>query len=428
MRLSLLALGLSGCLYGSWGRGRKADDARPVEATPSSPPAEPGCEAALRRFAEGRERPARAATSLGCVRERRTLREGWDVEILAREVHGAETFPTAADSTFFVWAQDRWRRTPLDLAVPGAPGRTFDHLLWPRADTAGRIVMRGAWHGHADQANGIGMGLYLLDDDRACPIVDAFTTIPGRDFRFNELGIPDVEGGTVTFWGGRGGGDWSGIYRWEGGRIATVFDSAGPIRGWGTPDSRAGRVAVLASREGEEQAVYLWDASTREARRLAGIGDRMPGSRERIALVFDPVVGKQAVFFGVGHGEPGPNGTASRRSILGWNESGLFLVADHAWFARGGSQLYIQPSSLSADEGGVAFTVGAGPVGEVWLAEGCRLERVVATGDRALGGAIGNIWDLDDDALRGGSLRFSAALTNGGGSVVARARRSSRTR
>lgn len=335
-----------------------------------------------------------------CAESSRTIKtEGWDVEILRHT-----SFPQAdGGSGVVLRIRDRWEVLPLQDTVPNTQGIRFTQTDWADIDYDGTIVFNGHWMGNRDHVNGVGAGIYRYEAGRSVALVDSFTLIPNRQARFTELGIPDVENGMVAFWGGRGSNEWSGIFLWTPNGLVTVADSSKAVVGTDTPRLKHGQV-LFGGKENNKNGLWLYTIATNTLQRIFLEGDSMPGSPgERIVSAYNSGdLSAEAAFF--------PVGNAQSRAILGWHQGTLWKVVSGRDIDAQ-SPVYVQ-TSLSADGSSVAFSAGAGQRTEIWVATGCTLERVIASGMQVKGETLINVFDPDREALQGDTLYLGGKNSN----------------
>lgn len=346
----------------------------------------------------------------------------WTVRIVS-------TVPTAAASmlverrppapaSFTYRDANEWRSVPLLAPAPQA-GVPIDRLSGWARDRDGTIYVTAQWTGNPDQANNIGIGLYRLNAQGGLTtIVDCFTPIPGRGGpRFNEIGLPNVDGGDVAFWAGRGGNDWSGVYLWSGGALTTIADRAGPIVGEGTPALGGGAVAFVGrpATSPNARAVYYWTRRHIAPYRIAGDGDPLPppavpSDRISDVVIADPVVADGRVWFGVRSAA----GQGASARVLVWDGQSV-RTAVHASSLPAAGTLLIQVDHLAVAGNALAFMagIGAGGPSGIFVARDGAVEEVIRDHAQLAGGVVTRAFRIADHGFTGTELYLGGILADG---------------
>jgi hypothetical protein len=327
----------------------------------------------------------------------------------------------AAPVSFTYRDGNEWRTVQLAAPAPRA-GVPIDRLSGWAHDRDGTLYVTAQWTGNPDQANNIGLGLYRVGPQGALTsIVDCFTPIPTAGVgRFNEIGLPIVDGGEVAFWAGRGGGVWSGVYFWSGGTLTTVADQSGPIVGQGTPSLDRGAVAFVGSpaTSPNARALYYWTRRHVAPYRIAGDGDPMPppaAPGERIAdiVIADPVVADGRVWFDV----RGTAGQPTTARILVWDGQTVSTAVHASALAAGGAVL-IQVDDIAVAGDAVAFMAGLGGPSGIFVARDGIVEEVIRDDARIGGVVVTRAFRIAEHGFTGTELYLGGILADGGHVVL----------
>jgi hypothetical protein len=144
----------------------------------------------------------------------------------------------------------------------------------------------------------------------------------------------------------------------------------------------------------------------RRLTKLFGVGDAVPDDPgAHVDVIFDEAIADGIVYASVRAG--------ADNLILEWQDGAVWTVARGAWLAAPNHAAPTVQTTFSADGGAVAFATGLGTDGDVWLAEGCSIERVVSTGDGVGGSTIQSLSVPTARGLVGRFVDIQARLADG---------------